>query len=278
MTFAGTTSDTTLGMSCRAPAALIAKFNTKAMALLAGVVLSATLGAVGAANAGSATVTVLGTSNPFLAGQPTGTTCCSGDSAPNESPVLVPGALVAGSTLTFSGTGGFLNQPGTPSDSLDGDHSGQSLTSPFTMTADYGTGIAGAENVNVNGLVGVFLTDALPTDPAPTPITYGAGGNSGGLALTSYSPGLGQIFWIGDGLTGTGIGAIQQFIVPTGATRLYLGTVDGFGWFNNIGTGVVTVDGLSSSGTPEPAAWALMIGGFGLAGASLRRRRRVAAA
>jgi hypothetical protein len=33
----------------------------------------------------------------------------------------------------------------------------------------------------------------------------------------------------------------------------------------------------ASSGTPEPASWALMIGGFGLAGAALRRRRAVAA-
>jgi hypothetical protein len=30
-----------------------------------------------------------------------------------------------------------------------------------------------------------------------------------------------------------------------------------------------------ASGAPEPAAWALMIGGFGLAGSALRRRRRV---
>jgi hypothetical protein len=30
----------------------------------------------------------------------------------------------------------------------------------------------------------------------------------------------------------------------------------------------------ATSGVPEPAAWAMMIGGFGLAGATLRRRRR----
>jgi hypothetical protein len=34
----------------------------------------------------------------------------------------------------------------------------------------------------------------------------------------------------------------------------------------------------SAAPTPEPAAWALMIGGFGLAGAAMRRRRRAAAA
>jgi PEP-CTERM motif len=35
---------------------------------------------------------------------------------------------------------------------------------------------------------------------------------------------------------------------------------------------------LETAGVPEPASWALMIGGFGLAGASLRRRRSAVAA
>lgn len=40
-----------------------------------------------------------------------------------------------------------------------------------------------------------------------------------------------------------------------------------------------TVDsGPIAGGVPEPASWALMIGGFGLAGAALRRRREAAAA
>ena len=34
---------------------------------------------------------------------------------------------------------------------------------------------------------------------------------------------------------------------------------------------------LGAGGVPEPATWALMISGFGLAGATLRRRRAVAA-
>ncbi|HEY0437190.1 MAG TPA: PEPxxWA-CTERM sorting domain-containing protein [Phenylobacterium sp.] len=40
-----------------------------------------------------------------------------------------------------------------------------------------------------------------------------------------------------------------------------------------IASGIAT----ASSGAPEPAAWALMIAGFGLAGAMLRRRRAIAA-
>jgi len=38
------------------------------------------------------------------------------------------------------------------------------------------------------------------------------------------------------------------------------------------------VEFLSSNAVPEPASWALMIGGFGLTGAALRRRRRLAVA
>jgi hypothetical protein len=45
---------------------------------------------------------------------------------------------------------------------------------------------------------------------------------------------------------------------------------------NDAHVGTVNFD-LPASPTPEPASWALMIGGFGLAGASLRRRRALTA-
>jgi hypothetical protein len=44
------------------------------------------------------------------------------------------------------------------------------------------------------------------------------------------------------------------------------------------GSGGVFFDGLSVTAVPEPATWALMIGGFGMAGALLRRQRRSALA
>src|SRR5207253_6280931 len=62
-----------------------------------------------------------------------------------------------------------------------------------------------------------------------------------GLGFTWLAPAIGQIFFIGDGLTsdsnaGLFNGEQQSFIVPQGATRLFLATVDGSGWYNNSGT------------------------------------------
>ena len=39
----------------------------------------------------------------------------------------------------------------------------------------------------------------------------------------------------------------------------------------------ITVDSVAAA-VPEPAAWALMIGGFGMAGAMFRRRRALSVA
>ena len=36
-----------------------------------------------------------------------------------------------------------------------------------------------------------------------------------------------QSFFVGDGLTGTGTGTVQRFVIPEGATALYLGFADG---------------------------------------------------
>lgn len=230
------------------------------------LVLAFILAGFGApAFADSTTVTVSGQSNPFLAGQPDGTSCCSGDVAPAQSPVLAPIVLVSGSTLTFSATGSVDNTGGAGPGTADG-------SGAFDMT-DYGIGVAAAGGVNLNALIGVFLTDDTPTSATqPGSLHF-----DGLLGDASYAPGLAQIFWIGDGLTGTGSGDVQTFFVPTGATRLYLGTTDGFQWANNAGSFEVTINSGLTSSVPEPSIWMLMIAGFGALGLALRARRKLAA-
>lgn len=76
-------------------------------------------------------------------------------------------------------------------------------------------------------LVGVFLNDLVPNGAvAPATLDFTAGGL--GTDFASLTPELGQIFYIGDGLTSGGI--FQEFIAPSGATRLFLGIPDGFGF------------------------------------------------
>ena len=87
------------------------------------------------------------------------------------------------------------------------------------------------------------------------------------------SPLLKQIFFIGDGLTGNGTGDIQQFIAPTGATRLFLNATDGFGWANNGGSHDVAVTFPDAAPVPEPGTMSLLGGGL-FAAVLVRLRRR----
>lgn len=218
-----------------------------------------------AASAGAATVVVdvTGTSNPYLAGKPDGYVCC-GDSAPDASPLLALTGFDTSEVITFSAIGGFNFGGGAPATSADGD-GGDANLPDFTTT-----GIAGADGVRYNALVGVFLDAAGPVANAP-PARFAAGQQG----AATIAPLLNQIFWIGDGLTGTGSGAVQQFFAPSGATRLYLGSTDGFGWYNNSGVSRVTINytPAAAGAIPEPATWAMLILGFSGVGALVRRCR-----
>jgi hypothetical protein len=74
-------------------------------------------------------------------------------------------------------------------------------------------------------LAGVFLTDDEPTALAPASLDFSS--TAIGRSFSELSPLLQQTFYIGDGLTGEGSGSVQTFWVPDGATRLFLGIVDG---------------------------------------------------
>ena len=210
-------------------------------------------------------INVPGTSNPWLAGMPDGTPASSGDVAPTHSPVLVTGIDVSvGGTLNFFATGGVLNFGGCDGVSVP-------PCAPPDGAGGFFFHFAGAEHgksntrAPANSLLGVFLDDIQPNlTPAPATLDF----LSLGIDFPQLSPELKQVFFIGDGLNG---GSPQDFFIPPGATRLFLGTLDGFGSFNNTGSFNVQVD-FASAAAPEPASLALLA--LGLLGLGMARRSK----
>ena len=172
---------------------------------------------------------VVGSSDPWLAGMPDGSTASGSDIAPDHSPVLVEDLdFIPGTTMTFSATG-WSSFAGVNADNQTPDG-----TTPTTHGSGAENGISDYK-VPIDALVGVFLTDALPTEmPAPDALNFiDADGVPGGINYTALAPELQQVFFIGDGVNDDGVR--QEITIPEGATRLFLGTSDGFGWYNNIG-------------------------------------------
>jgi len=99
--------------------------------------------------------------------------------------------------------------------------------------ADRVSGIAAHERSLF--IAGVFLGDT--SGPVPEALDFSDAAL--GRAFPELRPKLGQSFFIGDGLTGTGAGTPQRFVVPPGATRLYVGFADGSafqgqpGWYHD---------------------------------------------
>ena len=136
-------------------------------------------------------------------------------------------AAAPGQALSFSSvTGSWTCNYGIAQNGPDG-----------TTTACYSTPEAyiptgpfsGLDLADFQGpLVGMFLEDTLPTSVAPTLRFYDSDSSQGGIA-TSFAvlnPQIGQVFFIGDGKTGTGTGATQVFNVPATATHVYLAYID----------------------------------------------------
>ncbi len=169
----------------------------------------------------SQTVSVPGTSDPWLAGMPPGSTASCGlsggpcDMAPAESP---PGiSVTAGSTLSITATGLECYGP-VPPCAATGPDGNPSVPTPHVNGAQNGLSTISAQ---ANALLGVFLG---PNQPSLTPPPTQLGSNT--------APVLQQVFLIGSSSTVS---------VPAGATRLFFGSMDGFGWYDNYGSFTVTV-------------------------------------
>ena len=170
--------------------------------------------------------------------------------------------------------------PGWPDVGPDGGTDGAPGTgSPWGTNIFSWNGVSGIIADRFLFLAGVYLTDAQPVSGnEPPTLNFGTIGTD----FSDLSPVVNQSFFIGDGITSTG--QVQQFLVPDGATRLYLGFMDSnnFGWPNgdvpyaywdNSGTLTATFDVYS---TPEPSTIVLLgMGAVALAGYAWRRRRKL---
>jgi hypothetical protein len=232
------------------------------MGLGAVAALSMSLSTGTGAQAG--TVYVPATGDIFLATQPVGTSIMGyfgADAAPANSPVAL--GVMAGATLTFSASGSASVDDSCFAGPDGGCYADESGFSPAPASGTYkGPAVA---------LIGVFEGPGVTAvDSGPASLDYTQAANT---ALASQSPALNQIFFIGDGLTGTGSGSIQDFVAPTGATSVYIAVADSYGSSTG-NAGGFDVSFTGATAVPEPASWALMILGLGMSGAMARRARR----
>jgi hypothetical protein len=219
----------------------------------------------------SGTTTVAGTANIFAAGQSAPSVVGSDGTLP---PFI---ALAAGATsISFSSITGtvHIGDPGNPAWGPE--------NNDFLLQAGFiGSTTLPVSDIKTDrkgtSLWAVFLDASTPTGAHPTSLDFSTSGL--GIGFNNLSPLLRQTFFVGDGLTGTGAGSQQTFFIPTGATRLFLGVLDGMvinaapgnAYFNNTGEFVVGYD-LTVPSVPEPETYALMLAGLGLVGFAVRRR------
>lgn len=119
--------------------------------------------------------------------------------------------------LTMSASGSVLYCPTCGYNGPDG-------TTSSSAAPAY-NGISGVTNCPGRSLRAVFTSDSEPANPAPPSLDFA----SIGADYPSLKPGLAQMFFIGDGRAGPA-GPLQVIHVPVGATKLYLGFVDGNGY------------------------------------------------
>ena len=86
-------------------------------------------------------------------------------------------------------------------------------------------GLSGIRAPSTMFLIGVFLGEHRPKSP-PHLLSFFSGQRALGENFTQLRPALAQLFFVGDGFSvikRTGTTVRKTFVVPTGATHLYLG-------------------------------------------------------
>jgi len=97
---------------------------------------------------------------------------------------------------------------------------------PWDLDVTSHDGISGIKSDHQGFLAGVFVGAAEPQNPSPARLEV----QDADREAMVISPLLHQSFFIGDGLGGAGNDQTQSFVIPVGATRVFLGYHDSFYW------------------------------------------------
>lgn len=216
-------------------------------------------------HAQTASFMVSGSASPWLAGMPNGSQgvpypggIAGADTAPAQSPVQVTGLNIAGGSSFIISSTGLVSYDASNANGPEGNPGLIAAMGDDAATAEDTTlaswnGISGVR-APINALMGVFLDNTQPNLTAAPPVLDYSSASS--RDLFSFTPQLKQVFYIGDGLTS--LGMMQTFVAPTGASRFYLGTMDGFQWAGNSGSFTVQV---TQANAPEPSTATLLVTG-----------------
>jgi Flp pilus assembly protein TadG len=163
---------------------------------------------------------------PWLAGMPGGSVVTAYDgnttnaTAPANAPVAMTGLpITAGASLYFRQTNGQTSYANASNYDPDGNQG-------FIVQQRLANGI-NSTKAPLNSLVGIFLDNRAPnTYAAATAMDFST---TASRDFDTLAPALKQVFFIGDGMNSSR--ELQEFVVPTGATRLYIGIMDEKGWW-----------------------------------------------
>jgi Flp pilus assembly protein TadG len=166
---------------------------------------------------------------------------------------VIPGSIIQLSSVsgTADNEGEFTN--GTPTTGANGNDDGSytflsddAANPSFTQGTETTSGSEhGISNIitPLNSVTGVFLDNNPADDSSDSNYSSPPPGldftTQAARDYTNLDPELAQSFYVGSGQTSNG--TQQTIVVPANATRLYLGTMDGHEWSNNVGGFTATI-------------------------------------